>query len=93
MGRRGYNGYRGKGAVQKTLHVMLVLLVVVVLLAAAGLLLGQRYIIYADDGVRLELPFFQREEPPAVDADVSLEVHRPEMPWKDRPGGQPDIYG
>lgn len=80
MERGHYNGYRGKTTVQEVLRLVLMLLVVLLILAAIGLAVGQRYIIYTDDGVRLELPFFQREEERSTaDASISLDViQRPE---------------
>lgn len=75
MGRRSYNGYHGRATVWDVLRLILALLVLLLVLAAAGLLLGQRYIVYADDGIRLELPFFRREEPPPeVDTSVTLDI-------------------
>lgn len=74
MGRRGYNGYRGRTAVRDVFRLILVLLIVLLVLAAAGLMIAQRYIVYTDDGVRLELPFFRREEPPAAGASVSVDI-------------------
>ena len=81
MGRRGYSGYHGKATVRDVLKLIAALLAVLLVLTAAGLMFGQRYIVYTDDGVRLELPFFRREEAsvsaPAVDPDV-VQLPRPE---------------
>lgn len=74
MSRRGYNGYRGRSAAQDVLKVILGLLVAVLVLALVGLMIGQRYIIYTDNGVRLELPFFQREEAPPADTSVPVDI-------------------
>ena len=88
--RGRYTGYRGKTSAQDTARRLLVAVVVLLLVAAAGLMLVQRYIIYTDSGIRLELPFFQREassEPPS--GAMSLEVERREEPSEDnRPHGQ-----
>lgn len=99
MGRRGYSGYHGKATVRDVLKLIAALLAVLLVLAAAGLMFGQRYIIYTDDGVRLELPFFRREEAsastPSVDPDV-VQLPRPEpeelpeeLPKDESPVSQP----
>ena len=74
MSRRRYDGYRGRSAARSALHTVLCLLVVVLLLALAGLIIGQRYLVYTDDGVRLELPFFRQEKPVAGDMSVSVDI-------------------
>lgn len=88
--RGRYNGYRGKSSAQDAARRLLVAVVVLLLLAAAGLVLAQRYIIYTDSGIRLELPFFRREETSgAPNGTMSLEVERREDPSEDnRPGGR-----
>lgn len=91
--RGRYTGYRGKTSAQDAIRRVLVVVVVLLLLAAAGLMAVQRYIIYTDSGVRLELPFFRREEPPAPDGAMSLEVERREEPSENsRPGAQEDYF-
>lgn len=81
MGRRRYSSYHGRTRAQDVLRLMAALAVVLLVLAAAVLIFGQRYIVYMDDGVRLELPFFRREEPSAslstVDPEV-VQLPRPE---------------
>ena len=91
--RGRYTGYRGKTSAQDAARRILVLVVVLLLLAAAGLMAVQRYIIYTDSGIRLELPFFRREEPPAPEGTVSLEVERRQDPSEDsRPDAQEDYF-
>ncbi len=93
MGRGRYNGYRGRPAAWDVLKLVAVLLAVGLVLAAAGLMFAQRYIIYTDDGVRLELPFFAREERPAVDASVSLDiVQRPRLPQEEPEADEGELY-
>lgn len=74
MERRRYNGYRGRPGAKDVLKLAAALLVLLTVLAAAVLMFAQRYIIYTDDGVRLELPFFRREEIPMPDASVSVDI-------------------
>ena len=74
MKGRRYGGYHGRITVQDVLKLVAALLALLLVLAGAGLMFGQRYIIYTDDGVRLELPFFHREEAVAPVPDVDPEV-------------------
>lgn len=65
MSKHGYHSYRGRRSAGR---IAVVAVLVVVLAAACAFLFLQRYITYADDGsVRLELPFFAEEAPPAAD--------------------------
>ena len=85
VGRGRYSGYRGRPGVRDALKIVAVLLALVALLGAAGLMLAQRYIVYTDDGVRLELPFFQREQGGAADVSVPLDIiQRPGLAQKDK---------
>ena len=63
MGRSSgnYGGYRGRRTLTDVLRIIAILLGVVVVLVLAGLFLAQDYIVYTDEGMRLELPFFQSE--------------------------------
>ena len=74
MERGRYNGYRGRLGVREILKIAAVVLAVLAVLTAGVLMYAQRYIIYTDDGVRLELPFFHREQPPAGDVSVPVDV-------------------
>ena len=64
------------------LKVVAWLLVLALMLVLAGLLIGQRYLVYTDDGVRLELPFFRREQTPP---DTSIPVNVVQIPGKPKP--------
>ena len=81
MGRQRYGGYHGRTTVRDVFKVIVALAVILLMLAVAVLVFGQRYITYTDDGVRLELPFFRREEASssvsAVDPQV-VQLPRPE---------------
>lgn len=73
MRQRRYDGYHGRPGAWDILKVILCLLVILLVLTVAGLIVGQRYLVYTDDGVRLELPFFQREQtPPNTSAPVDI---------------------
>lgn len=60
MGRsnRDVGGYRGRRTVTDILKMIAIVLGVLVVLAVAGLLYLQRYVVYTDEGVKLELPPF-----------------------------------
>lgn len=79
MGRsgRGYSGYRGRRTWNERFKLMAGVLAALVLLVVVGLIIGQKYIVFTDNGLRLELPF-SREEQPASQSpgDVSV-VLRP----------------
>ena len=79
MERGHYNGYRGRPGLREVLKIAAVLLLVLGVLVAAGLMYAQRYIIYTDDGVRLELPF-DRQEPAADKGTASVSVDVIQLP-------------
>ena len=64
--RSGYGGYRGRRTLHDVLKIVAIALGALVVLALAALLLGQRFIVFTDGSVRLELPFLgaDREESP-----------------------------
>lgn len=82
MKRRRYGGYNGQSGGRNALKVIVCLLTLALLLVLAGLLIGQRYLVYTDDGVRLELPFFRREQ---VSPDTSISVNVVQLPGKTQP--------
>lgn len=65
MRRSGRNvgGYRGRRTSRDILIWVALVLAVVVALVLGGLFLGQRYIVYTDDGLRLDFPFFSSSAP------------------------------
>ncbi len=77
MGRRngGYGGYRGRRTFHDILKWVAAILAVLVVILAGVLVFGQRYLVFRDQGVRLELPFFhQKDGQQSGPGDVSLEV-------------------
>lgn len=60
MGRanRDVGGYRGRRTITDILKFIAVALAVVVVLVLAGLYFAQRYVVYTDEGPKLELPPF-----------------------------------
>jgi len=75
---RSVGGYRGRRTLRDNLVLVAVVLAIAVIVVVGGLLVGQRYIVYTDDGPRLDIPFFSgsgAEEIPDA-GDVSF-VERP----------------
>ena len=58
--------YRGRRTVTDVLRVVAVLLAILVAFVLAGLLFGQSFIVYGDNGLRLDLPFFSQ-----IGSDIS----------------------
>ena len=78
--RRDIGGYRGRRTFADVLRGVALTLGTLVVLLVAVLFYGQRYLLYTDDGLKLNLPFFQRQEPAPPPADlgnVSIKVEDP----------------
>lgn len=68
MGRsnREVGGYRGRRTITDILRFIAVVLAAAVVIVVAGLFFLQKYIVYTDDGPKLQLPpLFQQEEEPS----------------------------
>ena len=77
MGRRngGYGGYRGRRTFHDMLKWVAAVLAALVVILVGVLVFGQRYLVFRDQGVRLELPFLHQKDDQKPDpGDVSLEV-------------------
>ena len=85
-GRR-YSSYRGRATATDKLRITAIILFILVLLASAALMYGQRYIVYTDDGLRVDLPFLQREEAQKPEEDLGevKVVVEPEKSTPDTP--------
>lgn len=57
-GSKDVGGYRGRRTITDILKLVAIILGVLVVLSVAGMLYLQRYLVYTDDGVKLELPPF-----------------------------------
>lgn len=62
--KREVGGYRGRRTLTDILRLIATVLAILVILVGAGLFFGQRYIVYTDEGLKLDIPFFQREDKP-----------------------------
>lgn len=60
-----YGGYRGRRTLTDILRIIAIVLGILVALVLAGLFLAQDYIVYTDEGLRVELPFLQEEGEPS----------------------------
>lgn len=71
---RGYSGYRGRRTSTDVLRIVAVALGALVVLAAAALFYVQNYLVYTDDGVRVDLPFglFREEDSLPGPGNVSV---------------------
>ena len=88
--RRVYYGsrYKGRSTANEKLKVVAAVLLVLVLLAGLGMWLGQRFFVYTDDGLRLNLPKItlplsrEDEDKSAGLSDVSVhvDVSQPSVP-------------
>lgn len=65
MRRQNFSNYQGRTTAREMLRILIILLAVLLFLAVAALLFGQRYIVYTDEGIRLDIPFFRQEESPS----------------------------
>jgi len=83
----GYGGYRGRSTMTEKLKVIAAVLAVLVVIVIAALFFGQEYIVYTDNGPRLDLPFFRDEDDTPDPGDISI-VERP-----GNSSGQPDKSG
>ena len=85
MRAKGYGSYRGQTRLKKALKAIAIIIVVLLLLGVALTIYLQQFLVFSNDGVRLELPFLQQEsgekepEPtPAGPAEPPVEVVTPE---------------
>lgn len=71
---RGYSGYRGRRTSTDVLRIVAVALGALVVLAAAALFYVQNYLVYTDDGMRVDLPFglFREEDSLPDPGNVSV---------------------
>lgn len=66
--------YRGRKTTTEILKIIAIVLGIMVAVLLSVLFFTQNYLVYTDDGIRVELPFFSQEEqenPPDV-GEVSI---------------------
>lgn len=94
---KGCGGYRGRVTVTDVLKVIAIVLAVLVVLALGGLFFGQDYIVFTDNGLKLELPFQIGKGDKDDVGDVSVDIQdgsdqsqqEPEQPPVDNPTDNP----
>lgn len=78
MGRsnKDVGGYRGRRTITDILRFIAIALAVAVVLVVAGAFYFQKYLVYTDDGVRLDLPpflqIFRQEKPETLPGSSPL---------------------
>ncbi len=94
MRTKGYGSYHGRSRFKRFLKTLAIVLLILIVLGVALAVYLQRFLVISHDGVRLEIPFFQREEqpgqtqdpalPPVVTPEPPLEIVTPEPPPEPR---------
>ena len=95
MNTRGYGSYRGRTPFKRFLKILGIVLIILILLGVAAGAYLQQFLVISGDGVRLELPFAQREDPtptPIQSAPVAQApvIVTPEPPPTPTPTPEPD---
>lgn len=80
MRTNGYGSYRGRSSLKTFLKILAVAVVVLAVLGVAAVIYLQQFLVVTHDGVRLELPFFQQEEPEASPTPPSAPSPSAELP-------------
>lgn len=76
-----YNSYRGRSPWKAFLKILAVVVIVLVVLAIAAAAYLRQFLVFSNDGVRLELPFFQQEEPKQSNPLASPSTEPSEPPF------------
>ena len=63
MSTRGYGSYRGRTPLKRFGKIFIILLVVIVAFCVVAGIYLQQFLVISDEGVRLDLPFTQQDEP------------------------------
>ena len=91
---KNIGGYRGRRSPREILKRVAWLLGILLLLVLLALIAGQRYIVYTDNGIRLELPFLSEPEKkpaPPADPDGLILQEEPKEPEKpEEPPEEPE---
>lgn len=90
MRARGYGSYRGRSPFKKFLKIFVVIVLILAVLGAAAVVYLQQYLVISNDGVRLELPFFQHEKPEPVTTPPSFSSEPPVVVVTPVPDPEPE---
>ena len=72
MRRNGYDSYRGRSRFRTVMKVLIGVLLVVLVLAVAALIWLEPYLGYSAGGIRINLPFFRREQPEDLRKEMDI---------------------
>lgn len=87
---RGYGSYHGRSSLRNALKILAIILLILIILAAGAFIYLQQFIVISADGVRLELPFLQQEDPsPEPSSHASPPVVMPTPPATPEPTPEP----
>lgn len=64
MSTRGYGAYRGRSPLKRILKILLIVALVLAALLIVATVYLQQYLVISNDGVRLDLPYFQETSTP-----------------------------
>ena len=90
MRAKGYGPYRGRSPFKKFLKILIVILIILIVLGAASALYLQQYLVISNDGVRLELPIFQQDEPEPVTTPSESPSEPPVVVVSPTPAPEPE---
>lgn len=63
MRTTGYGSYRGRSPFKKFLKILLVIVLLLAILCAGAYIYLQRYVVITEDGVHLDIPFLEQDDP------------------------------
>ena len=87
---RGYGTYRGRGGFRTFLKILISLLAVALVLLTAAYFFLRRFAVVTDDGIRYDIPFLQRKDPPpAPSAPIIIETPTPTVTPEPEPEPEP----
>ena len=90
MRAKGYGPYRGRSPFKKFLKILIVILIILIVLGAASALYLQQYLVISNDGVRLELPIFQQDEPEPIATPPASASEPPVVVVSPTPAPEPE---
>lgn len=85
----GYGSYHGRGGFRTFLKVVIAILAVVLVVLVAGYFFLQQYAVVTDEGVRFEIPFFQKT-PPSPSPSEPIVIESPPVIVTPTPTPEPE---
>ena len=78
MRKDRYSGYRGRLSATDWLRRIAAVLAVLVVLVGGGLIAGQKFIVYTDGGLRVDLPFDREDASEEELGEITVVVEQPQ---------------